>query len=265
MQKQGKHILKRTVFFIFPDNLLKLLKKYHFFIKLKNFKASEEEDLALLDRLISRNSEVIDIGANIGLYTKYMSKYVGESGRVFSIEPVPETFEYLKSNIRKFGLKNVIPLNIAVSEKKGKAIMMVPRFDDKRLNFYEASITDSPNNSALCFETETNTLKGICKQYDIKPSFIKCDVEGYEWPVFSEAGNVLTQYKPILLIEINNDLNRPDLKTKNLLSYLRSIGYEIFVNKNNRLERHDTEKKVNYYFLTKDHIHNLKEVIKNYE
>ena len=38
----------------------------------------------------------IDIGAHKGAYTYWMSKYVGNEGRVFSFEPQREIYEILK-------------------------------------------------------------------------------------------------------------------------------------------------------------------------
>src|ERR1035437_6863450 len=139
-------ILKKIIFKILSNKTLTYVKKYHYHLKLKNAEPSDEEDLPMIKNLIKKNSDVIDIGANFGLYTKFLSKYVGMNGRVLSFEPIHETFNYLTNNISKLKLKNVTPIEIAVSDKKGKSIMQVPKFDDNRTNFYEAKIIEEPDN-----------------------------------------------------------------------------------------------------------------------
>jgi FkbM family methyltransferase len=256
-------LLKKIVFAVFPGNLLTKIKKYHYYHKLKNSKISEEEDLSMLEKIVKPNSIVLDIGANVGLYTKFLSGYVGENGKVLSFEPVNETYNYLKNNIQKLGLSNVIPINAALSDKNGKALMQVPNFSDNRKNFYEAAITEKPDKNLTHFEVETQTIDDVCNQYFMKPSFIKCDVEGHEWFVIKGADSVISGYKPILFIEINQELTNADLNTINLLDYLSKKGYVIFINENNRLKRRESEKRVNYYFLTEEHMKNLSEIIMN--
>ena len=256
-------IIKKIIFKILPDKILTYIKKYHYHLKLKNADPSDEEDLQMIQNLIKKNSDVIDIGANFGLYTKFLSKYVGTEGRVLSFEPIHETFNYLTNNILKLKLNHVTPFEIAVSDKKGKSMMQVPKFDEHRTNFYEAKIIEEPDHSLPNFEVETNTLDEICKQYNFKPSFIKCDVEGHEWSVFKGAPDVINLYKPLLLIEINHELTHTDVNTAELLDYLHKQGYQLFVNQNNRLKKWESEKKFNYYFLTEEHVKSLADFILN--
>lgn len=256
-------VLKKIVFSLFPYMLLKHVKKYHYYYKIKHAKPSDEEDLMMVKRCIKPKSDAIDIGANVGLYTRFLSESVGPEGKVLSLEPIPETFNYLKNNIQKLNLQNVVALQVAVSDHKGKAIMQVPRFNDNRLNFYEAAIIDKPNDATLHFEVETNTLDDICNQYNLKPLLIKCDVEGHEWLVFKGSDDTITRYKPILLVEINQDLSNPDPNTARLLEYLDSKGYQPYITANNRLKKRESEKRVNYYFITEDHRSFLRGIIEN--
>lgn len=47
-----------------------------------------------------RQGEVtVDVGANIGLFSVFMGHLVGDGGRVYSYEPVPETYELLQDNV----------------------------------------------------------------------------------------------------------------------------------------------------------------------
>jgi ubiquinone/menaquinone biosynthesis C-methylase UbiE len=63
-------------------------------IRKHSFRAPEPE-FEMLSPMVSAGDWVLDVGANIGQYTLRLSELVGESGRVISFEPVPETFELL--------------------------------------------------------------------------------------------------------------------------------------------------------------------------
>ena len=71
-------------------------------------------------RNIKKGDTVIDIGAGIGEFSVLASKLVGEHGKVISIEPSPEDFETLLVNLKTNKCHNVIPLNLAISDKPEK-------------------------------------------------------------------------------------------------------------------------------------------------
>jgi FkbM family methyltransferase len=54
-----------------------------------------------------------DIGANIGYHSLLASKLVGDSGKVVSIEALPQTYERLLSNIRRNSARNIRTVNAA--------------------------------------------------------------------------------------------------------------------------------------------------------
>ncbi len=79
------------------------------------FRLSAEPDALRCRSFVKLGDCVIDVGANIGAYTRILSQWVGREGSVHSYEPVPETFSYLCNNVTKFGMANVIVHNAAVS------------------------------------------------------------------------------------------------------------------------------------------------------
>ena len=64
--------------------------------------------------LVKPGDSVLDIGANVGWYTNHLSLLVGEPGKVYSIEPIPETFALLRAVVGELGLSNVESLNYAM-------------------------------------------------------------------------------------------------------------------------------------------------------
>ena len=62
----------------------------------------------------------MDIGANRGIYTYWMSKKVGDRGRVISFEPQPELGDFLQDLKKSFKLNNVEIQNKGLSDEEGK-------------------------------------------------------------------------------------------------------------------------------------------------
>src|SRR5713226_1445855 len=149
-----------------------------------------EPDALRCRYLIKAGDRVVDVGANIGAYTKLLSEWVGPGGSVHSYEPIPETCSYLHNNVRKFGMVNVVVHNAAVSSRAGKLKMRVPSS-----NFYQARLSsegDIPVRS-VCLDEEFSSLGSV--------SFIKCDAEGHEREVIEGAVKLIQRDRPAWLIE----------------------------------------------------------------
>lgn len=184
---------------------------YAYNIYRKRF-VSDEPEYNNLDVLISKGDWVLDIGANIGHYTLKFSNIVGNKGRVFALEPVPDTFELLSANVQLFQYKNVTLLNVAASDQSNLVSMDIPLLNTGLRNYYMASISDK----------ETG-LDVFCMSIDSLPLFhpirlIKIDVEGNELLVLYGMNKLLIRDKPILIIETNS---------QQVMELLKELGYTI--------------------------------------
>src|SRR4051812_25321597 len=126
-----------------PEPVLAPIRAWHYARVLRSFSDTEEPDIAVVRKLIEPGSVAVDLGANIGVYTKVLSELVGAEGRVLSVEPIPQTFAVLSRNVRSLGLKNVICVNVAVSDVNGEAVMELPDNAGGGTNFYQARVIDT--------------------------------------------------------------------------------------------------------------------------
>ena len=242
-----------------PEKLSFVLKKYHYVRELRNF---WERDCEIVRLLVAQGEWVIDVGANVGWYTKILSELVGQDGVVFSIEPITPTFRLLSYCIAQLGLRNVQVLNYAISDQESEVSMEIPHYASGGDNFYQARIVkQAPWDASLKkYLVRSRTLDSVFLQLPKKIAFIKCDVEGHELYVFKGARQLISRSRPALLIEISRDPDDPRSESHLLFSYLQENGYVPYWFDGKKLKRRAVgEASVNYFFLQMCHVEHLKE------
>jgi len=244
-----------------PDALLKRLKRRHYLRKVDNVRISDEPDLAIVGHLVSPGDCVVDIGANIGIYTVYLSRAVTTSGRVFSFEPVPTTFDFLVNNIRGLGLENVVARQVAITDQRCMIQMVIPRDDQGLQNFYQAAVISerAEKNGSAVVDVDGLPLDLALPGSDIgNVKFIKCDIEGHELRCLEGAINVVARSRPAWLMEVSEDPGKSGSNAGKVFALMRENGYEVWVYREEKLVPWNSDlRSVNYWFLTGDHVRQL--------
>lgn len=129
------------------------------------------DEHALLARHVKPGMTVLDIGANIGLYTCLLSRLVGDTGRVVAFEPEPVLFGCLQRNCAANARQNVVLHKAAVGAASGTATLTRSAVNsgDNRVREGQAGAGD-----AVRMVTIDEVLGNV------RPDFIKMDVQGYE-------------------------------------------------------------------------------------
>lgn len=77
----------------------------------------EPETTALLRQRLRPGMVCVDIGANVGYYTRLAAQLVGSQGRVIACEPEPENLHALRHNTRQFPQVSLV--SAALADKRG--------------------------------------------------------------------------------------------------------------------------------------------------
>ena len=246
---------KRLALRFLPDRMLQNLKKIHYAKALRAASENGEPDLKIVRHLAGPGSHVIDVGANFGLYTKFLAELVQPNGRVYTIEPIPLTYEILTSNVKRLKLRNVEPFNVAVSDDDADVKMEIPQYTSGGENFYEARIVKTAKSPALrsvaVKARALDSLFGHLRQID----FIKCDVEGHELSCLRGAAGILRKTKPAWLIEISGNPDDAKSPAREVFHIMGDSGYlPMWFDGLHLRQRERGDRSVNYFFLTRRHI-----------
>lgn len=80
----------------------------------------ESQEIQVFKSLVRPGMNIVDIGANIGIYTLIAAKLIEGKGTVYAFEPEPENFSLLKENIELNSFQNIEPFQYAISNSNSK-------------------------------------------------------------------------------------------------------------------------------------------------
>lgn len=185
------------------------------------FGTFEPHCLECLRRHVSRGATVIDVGANIGLFSIESSIAVGPAGRVIAIEAAPPNLLALRENLRLNNLKNIEVVETGVSDAAGSARLTLPEGDN--LGMFTVAEIDG----AVSYEIQLRTIDDLLDERQIgSVDLIKMDIEGSEFRALSGAKRTLEKYRPLLIVELNGQaLERCGSSVEQVMSFLRALGY----------------------------------------
>ncbi len=160
------------------------------------FGDSLEPELCHLQHFLGSGQVLVDVGANVGVFTVKAAKEVGNNGLVIAIEPFIETACQLSHNIRANGYSNVRIRTFCIGRdtqharlhlNKGKpnSFSLLPAGDEESISVLSVSLDD------LCRWENLERL-----------DYLKIDAEGAEAAVLEGAQEAIRRFRPIVQVEV---------------------------------------------------------------
>src|SRR6058998_1548908 len=157
------------------------------------FKAyTDRAERQLLRKILCHGAVVADVGANIGIYSQFLSRCVGPTGLVHSFEPSPDNFRRLSAATRD--LPNVRLTQAVVGERSGECKLYV---SDKLNVDHRAYKADADSRRAV--PTDMVALDDYFKSGE-RVDLIKMDIQGYELHALRGADRILIDNPDIQLL-----------------------------------------------------------------
>lgn len=156
-----------------------------------------EDEIKFLRQLVRPGSNVIDIGANYGVYTLSLANLVGPAGRVWAFEPASRTAGLLSASIAANGLGNVLVEQTALSSEAGTARLALN--DNSELN----ALVHDPASTGNIETVKITTLDECLERHRWKAiEFVKLDAEGEEEKILRGGSVFLAVESPLIQYEV---------------------------------------------------------------
>ncbi len=170
--------------------------------------------------------KVLDIGANFGLYSLFLSSILGPDSQIHAFEPNPTLAERLSKNCSMNRFDNVVLNTVAIAGETGEATLFIEKRGDTATNLGEARLGIDPAHTDLSkydtIEVQTRSLLELTHLHGA--DFAKLDVEGHEpnilMPFLERAENAaLPNYLQLETVNLGDS-------AESLFASLSDRGYE---------------------------------------
>lgn len=144
----------------------------------------------------------LDIGANFGYYSLFLSGLVGQQGICHAFEPNPNTALKLKKTLSVNGFAQENVYTIGLGKVTSMAQFFMPNNEPKNCRVVDANFKCQETEGNI-IDIEVTTIDTFCKAIP-GIDFIKIDAEGSEFDILLGMNDVMKNYRPKILLEFNS-------------------------------------------------------------
>lgn len=193
-----------------------------------------EPELVWIKEFLPKNAVILDIGANVGTFLYQLENKLDHEN-IYAFEPNKKLYRRLK---RLFPAMRIFPL--ALSDENTTAEFKVPVINGKMVASRGTLNTDYKEKGEEKSYTEKVKVIKLDEWAAIehfkKLDFIKIDVEGNEMKTLKGAKQIIQQFSPTLMVEMEQRHHQTPIWDE--ISEVESWGYDA-----NYLNRHTFELK----------------------
>ena len=189
-----------------------------------------EAEEAFLEQIKWAGKTVYDVGGDQGIFSLFLAKRVGPTGRVVVFEPNPRSYQRILTNVGLNDFDNVRVLPIGLGERAEALTFVFPKSEPARGSAAQSvrTLVSQEADTVSC-EIAVAALDDEMIRLDLpKPDFIKLDVEGMEWHALRGMRRTLEQHRPHLFVEIHgSDVDDKIANVRRVVSLLEEVGYDM--------------------------------------
>jgi len=179
----------------------------------------EAGNIQSLRRYVKPGEVVIDIGANVGFFTKRFARWVSDGGFVIAVEPETSNFRQLRRNLDKSGTAAVVrTVQGVAAEQDGTLKLAINPIHpgDHKLAPEGVDVTAFTIDELVRKEPATR----VC--------LMKIDVQGAEERVLRGAQKTIQRDHPAIFVELDDEgLRKMGSSAERVVTLLMDTGYVI--------------------------------------
>lgn len=181
-----------------------------------------EDEMEFWHHHLKPGMTVIDVGANVGVYTFSAAQQVGSGGKVIAVEPFSGCVKCLQETCRINQFDWVKVYGAAASDRPGNLYLSIHSASELNeiLSAEEASHRDNVEE-VPCITLDDLSMQEKLDQVD----FLKIDAEGHELNVLQGSEKLLNEYSPCIMYE---NISGNQASNTPVAEYLQQRGYELF-------------------------------------
>lgn len=182
--------------------------------------ASERVVFDVLKETLSEGSLFVDVGANFGMHSLVASRLVGPNGKVVAFEPVVRNLNLISRNLefnRFHGRVEIVAG--AVSDLDTATVCF-------SVDESECAVGSAITDKSAGISVANHRLDDVELCYSRRFDLLKIDVEGAELKVLRSAEHILSQYSPVVAVEVHPGMMASfDTSVDSLVSFMEKCGY----------------------------------------
>ena len=179
----------------------------------------------IMERIVRPGDVVLDIGANVGVYTLTLAKNCSPEGRVLAFEPNPKLVDILSQLIEHNHLGNVVLHPVALGAEGADRELSVPSRNKGAGSLIRRSDTALWDSVVV----PVRRLDDMLDVESVRPiRFIKLDVEGFEVDVCRGASKMFDASPPQAILFEANDPRQGSFDDNPMIGLLSAYDYAFF-------------------------------------
>src|ERR1700759_1684771 len=186
----------------------------------------EDEINKLIRISLKPGDTALDIGANIGFQSIRIGRSVGNTGRVYSFEPLNYLQTKFKKNIALNKLENVTLFPFALSNQAGEITYSINEnnWNQGTFSLRDQSTGDKIQQILIKVADELPEIKELSRL-----DLIKIDVEGFEFQVLKGLVTTLKKHKPRIIFEYDSNYWAANgQQISECYNFLKGLNYELY-------------------------------------
>ncbi|MFS8830175.1 FkbM family methyltransferase [Synechococcus sp. R8-2] len=186
-----------------------------------------ESEISFCKHFLRPGMNVIDVGANVGVYTFLAAHRVGPTGSVIAIEPTASCLQCMRKTISASSLEDVVFLiEAAAGEHEGTVQLGEERSGAFNSIGNPKQASGQASNNGEGKIVNLVTLDSVWRSKgEPRIDLIKIDVEGAEEQVVSGSLELLAASHPVLILE---NKHGPKVTGTSTAKILEPLGYEFY-------------------------------------